>query len=181
MLFFSKTTNGFYDSAIHGSMPDDAVEIAADLHADLLRQQVNGATIQGDANGFPVVVSPPPPTLAELKAAKLREVNTQAEAIAAQLTAGYPDFERDTWPDQQAEVLAWNADNTAPTPCLDTLAQYRGIDPVLYRQKTLAKVQAYRKAGWYLAGTRQGYEDRIKAAATQSDLDAITITFTLPA
>lgn len=123
-------------------------------------------------------------TLAELKAIKLQEVNGRAQAIASSLTADYPDFEKDTWPDQQAEVLAWNAggkNNSTLTPCLDAMAGYRGILPQAYKQKTLEKVQAYRAAGWYLAGTRQKFEDQVKAAQTAADLDAITIVFDVPA
>lgn len=180
-MFYSKTTRGFYSADIHGdAIPADAVEITDEFHAQLLADQAQGATIQADADGQPVAVFPPPPTLDQLKAAKLAQLVTQAQAQADALTAGYPQFEMDTWPDQKAEATAWNRDNTAATPCLDALAKYRGIDRVAYIQKTLAKVTAFQAAGLYLAGTKQRLEDAIKAAADQAALDAIAVDFTLP-
>jgi hypothetical protein len=120
------------------------------------------------------------PTLEELKRSKLLEINGAFETSARLLTAGYPDSEKDSWPDQKAEAMAWYANNAAPTPYLDLLAGYRGIEPLLYRQKTVAKVIAYTAAAAYLIGTRQKYADQIAAATSQGDLDAIVPNFSLP-
>lgn len=58
MLYFAKSTNGFYDSEIHGAnIPADCVEITAQQHADLLIGQATGSTITSDANGQPVLVA----------------------------------------------------------------------------------------------------------------------------
>lgn len=71
-MFYSKTTGGFYDTAIHGdAIPADAVEITAEQHAALLDAQASGKLIQADKSGKPVAVAPPPPTDAEL-AARIR-------------------------------------------------------------------------------------------------------------
>lgn len=60
---YSKSTNGFYDEAIHGSnIPDDAVDITAMEHAALLEGQSQGKIISADKNGKPVLKGPPPPT-----------------------------------------------------------------------------------------------------------------------
>lgn len=62
-MFYAKSTNGFYDEAIHGdNIPTDAVEITTEEHATLLEGQSQGKLIQADANGRPVLVDPPPPT-----------------------------------------------------------------------------------------------------------------------
>ena len=62
-MFYSKTTGGFYATAIHGdNIPPDAVEITANEHADLLAAQSTGKVIQADQNGKPVAVDPPKPT-----------------------------------------------------------------------------------------------------------------------
>lgn len=120
-------------------------------------------------------------SLAELKAAKLDDINNAASAAAARLTTGYPDFELQTWPDQQREAVAWVANNTSPTPVIDAMAGYRGIDRVLYLQKTAAKVDYFRKASSYLVGTRQKYADQVAAAKTPAAVAAISPAFTLPA
>lgn len=66
-MFYSKTTGGFYDTAIHSdSIPADAVEINAEEHAALIDGQSSGKRILADENGFPMLSDPPPPTTAEI-------------------------------------------------------------------------------------------------------------------
>lgn len=73
-MFYAKSTNGFYDEAIHGdNIPADAVEITTEEHQALLEGQSNGKVIAADKNGKPVLQNPPPPT---------------AEQIIASFTAG---------------------------------------------------------------------------------------------
>lgn len=68
-MFYAKSTNGFYDEAIHGdNIPADAVEITAEEHAALLEGQSQGKLIQADSNGRPVLVDPPPPTTEQITA-----------------------------------------------------------------------------------------------------------------
>lgn len=83
-MFYSKDTGGFYDAAINGdNIPGDAVEITIDDHAELLAAQSAGKSIVGDADGYPVAVDPPEPTLAELKAAKNAAINAARAAANA--------------------------------------------------------------------------------------------------
>ncbi|MGJ7514303.1 tail fiber assembly protein [Pseudomonas baetica] len=73
MIFFSATELGFYDTAIHGSIPEDCVEISADYHAELLRGQSEGKLISWGDDGCPVLVDPPAPSpeyLADIERAK---------------------------------------------------------------------------------------------------------------
>jgi hypothetical protein len=66
-MFYSKTTGGFYDVAIHGNnIPTDAVEIATEEHVALLAAQSVGKVIQADQNGKPVAVDPPKPTATDV-------------------------------------------------------------------------------------------------------------------
>ncbi|MCD9116270.1 tail fiber assembly protein [Pseudomonas bijieensis] len=65
-MFASKTTRGFYDAAIHVSMPDDVVEVSTEKHAELLAAQSEGKVIAWDDDGFPVLIDPPLPTFAQL-------------------------------------------------------------------------------------------------------------------
>ncbi|UVL97950.1 phage tail assembly chaperone [Pseudomonas atacamensis] len=59
-MYFSKTTEGFYDSAIHAVMPKDVVEITAAEHAELMAGQANGKLISCGENGYPLLLDPPP-------------------------------------------------------------------------------------------------------------------------
>jgi hypothetical protein len=120
----------------------------------------------------------PDAVLAAKRAAKIQEISDTAEIAAAQLTAGYPDFETKTWTSQEAEALAWDADKTAPTPRINAMAQWRGIDREDYLARTLSKVVRYHQASDYLVGTRQKYVDQANAA-TLDTIDTIRPVFTL--
>ena len=69
-MFTSKSTRGFYDAAIHTSMPDDVLEITAERHADLLAGQSEGKIISWGDDGFPVLTDRPPPSAEDLAAAE---------------------------------------------------------------------------------------------------------------
>jgi len=59
-MFASKSTCGFYDELT--TAPNDAVEISAENHAELLAGEANGQVIVWGDDGYPVLVDPPPPS-----------------------------------------------------------------------------------------------------------------------
>lgn len=66
-MFYSESTGGFYDSAIHGdNIPADVVEITVEEHQALIEGQSQGKRIVADGNGFPMLADPPAPTAAEV-------------------------------------------------------------------------------------------------------------------
>jgi hypothetical protein len=80
-MFYSKSTGGFYDTAIHGdAIPADAVEITAAAHATLLEAQSDGKRIVADASGHPVAVEPAPPTLDEARDVQSERIRVRYEA-----------------------------------------------------------------------------------------------------
>ena len=119
---------------------------------------------------------------AERKTALLSQAATAAQAFvnAASEVDGVPDFELQTWPLQSAEALAWQADNNAATPMLDTIAAARGIERIPLIKKALKKATAFRLLTAHVAGQRQAYEAAIQAAADLDDLNAIDIRYSLP-
>lgn len=82
-LFYSKTTNGFYDDVLHSSaqIPTDAVMITQQVWQDVLAAQATGDLIQADSNGMPVAVAPPAPSLAQVQAAALLQIDEEAETL----------------------------------------------------------------------------------------------------
>lgn len=59
MIYYSKTTKGFYCEEIHGTnIPSDCVQITKEQHITLLNEQSNGKQIVPDENGFPIAVVP---------------------------------------------------------------------------------------------------------------------------
>ncbi len=90
-LHFSKSTNGFFDSAIHGDlMPGDAVEVSIDAHSALLEGQSLGRRIVSDVRGYPVLATQPHPEPDQvrkmLSAAVQRHLDVTAQA------SGYDDI-----------------------------------------------------------------------------------------
>ena len=84
-MFYSKSTRGFYDAAIHGdNIPADAVEISTEDHAELLEEQSQGKRIVADKDGFPVLQDPPPPTQAEIVAQYESALDAHIDSVAHQ-------------------------------------------------------------------------------------------------
>ena len=101
-MFYAKSTNGFYDEAIHGNnIPADAVEITTEEHAALLEGQSQGKIISADKNGKPVLKDPPPPTAEELQA----QANAEARAYLAS-TDWYVVRKAETGTEIPADILA---------------------------------------------------------------------------
>jgi len=88
-MFYSKSTNGFYSSEIHGdNIPADAVEITDAEHAWLLEGQSAGKLIKADEKGFPFLADQPLPTPEQILAQQLAE----AQAYLASTDFYYPRF-----------------------------------------------------------------------------------------
>lgn len=136
MIFFSASKIGFYVKSIHGdAIPADALEITATYHAELLAAQSAGKRIEPDADGYPVAVDPPVPTLAEVQAAALTSIDAEAGAARARYitvaagqeatymlkeaqarsykAAGYPTASVSDYPMVDAEAMAMHG--AAPT------------------------------------------------------------------
>lgn len=84
--YFSKSTNGFYDTEINGkNIPSDAVQITFEKYQELFENQSNGQIITSDANGYPINTQKPEPTADEIATQTAKE-NAKLSAIA-KLTA----------------------------------------------------------------------------------------------
>ena len=90
-MFYSKSTGGFYDAAIHGeNIPADAVEITVEQHAALLGAQANGKRIGADEGGNPVAIDPPAPTYEQIVVGLTAAIQAHLDATAKQY--GYDDM-----------------------------------------------------------------------------------------
>lgn len=95
------------------------------------------------------------------KTEAIAKANSDYESEVAKLTAGVPDSERSTWTKQESEARAYQADNTAVTPFIDSLSESRGVDKDYLVQKIIEKSDAYAIAIGTLTGVRQKAEDSI--------------------
>lgn len=57
MILFSPSCCAFFDTDFHEAIPADALEIGADLHAELLDAQSSGAVIVAGPHGQPIAIS----------------------------------------------------------------------------------------------------------------------------
>lgn len=75
-MLFSKSTDGFYATEIHGdNIPSDAISITDEEYAALMQAQSEGKQITTDESGRPIAIDPPPPapfTREEIEALRLR-------------------------------------------------------------------------------------------------------------
>lgn len=122
-----------------------------------------------------VVEEPAPvePSLDEIKAAKLYEINSSYDAITSSLVSTYPSTELLTFDKQEMEARARANDPSANTPFLDGLAKARGIalDDLVVR--VIKKSEAFAAAVASLTGQRQRYEDLLDSAQTAEEVSAI--------
>ena len=123
---------------------------------------------------------PPVPTLDEVKAAKLSEINAAADRAIATLTATYPDRELATFDKQESEARAYAADATASTPLLSALAQARGIPLDELVRRVLAKADAFAVASGSIIGQRQALEDRLDVCTTVEEVQSIAVNIVMP-
>lgn len=65
---YSAAKGGFFDTALHRSVPEDAVTVSAKRHAELLIAQAQGYEIVPDKRGKPTLRSLKPETLLEAQA-----------------------------------------------------------------------------------------------------------------
>ena len=79
MIYYSGTNRAFYDSEFlpAGGLPEDAVNVTTDLHADLLAAQASGMLIVPAENGQPMAVPAAPPDPRVLRLAAYRAESDQ--------------------------------------------------------------------------------------------------------
>lgn len=171
--FYSANTNGFYLSAVHNRMPDDAKEISEDLYRSLLE---SGGQIEPDINGLPAIKRSRITDLNALASAAQRKVDAEYTRRMGELANAYPAHERESWPVQLAEAQALQADESAATPWIDHCAAKRGLARVELAARILQKDAAYRQVSGSLTGARQWHEDQIAALLEQGESARAALT-----
>lgn len=172
-MFYSPSKKGFYNQAIHGSaIPADAVEIPAEVHAQLLTDQSQGAIIQPDDNGYPVAVFPPPPTLDQVKTSLCTEIDSQADAARLKI-AGDPlrvvEYQRAA--DEAAAFAAAGYAGTTP-PTVATWAEAKGWTPQQAADDILATSVGWNQALYVLRDIRLKGKELVKSAQDETTATA---------
>ena len=110
-MFYSKSTNGFYNSEINGeNIPLDAIEISYDYYQELLDGQSHGKIIEPDKNGYPILVNPPAPEPIEIKTVSMRQCRLALlqEELLDDVEALITTREQHIWWDYSTQVEKYN-------------------------------------------------------------------------
>lgn len=99
------------------------------------------------------------------KTNKLKEINDWFKAAVAQLTAGIPQEEKDSWATQVNE-----ANGIIPLQMLPVMAQARGITVEELIQRVKTKAGLFAQYYGAIQGKRDAVEDAIKALPDSGEL-----------
>lgn len=172
-MFYSPSKKGFYNQAIHGSaIPADAVEIPAEVHAQLLTDQSQGAIIQPDDNGYPVAVFPPPPSLDQIKADLCARIDRKADAARLKI-AGDPlrVIEYQKAEEEAAAYKAAGYTGTVP-PMVLSWAEAKGWTAQAAADDILTVSAGWRQALYALRDIRLKGKEAIRAGADEAAANA---------
>lgn len=136
---------------------------------------VNGPEDLTADENFSMTQPPTPtPNLAEHKRQKILDIDIAVADAIAPITSVYSQAERDTWPIQEAEAVAWTANSNAATPMLNAIATARSETIAAVAANVLTKAAAFKILAGTTFGKRKAKMDLIDAAATAADLSEIT-------
>jgi len=170
-MLFSALTGGFYDRKIHeNNIPVDAVEISAEEHRALLDAQSAGKRITADANGRPIAIDPPQPSIEQQIASALAATYADVDAIyAAAIGNRKPEYDEA----EQAALAYQAAGYTGPASTY--VADYAATAGITDQQSAdliIARANGLRAAVLAMRTTRFTAQSAMRAATTQAELDA---------
>jgi len=135
-IFYSYTTGGFYPTGLRarydaaGTWPADAIELNADEYATLRAGLDAGKRIAEGPDGRPVLVDPPLPPIADIKAAALAAIDAAAGTARSRHITVAPGQEA-TYQAKVAEaesyIAAGRPADATPYSILSAEAAVRGI------------------------------------------------------
>lgn len=168
----------------HSNIPKEAI----DLPESTVKTLLNNRDTKGYINGSVVdlVIEFSFNSAFNDKNAEIR----RAFHLAMQpITSTYTAEDIASFPAQEAEAKAWQADNTAETPLLDAMVANRpSIDKATLVTRILANAVIYKQVAGPAIGKKQHFEDLLYALkeqhedpaqpdVTQADFDAIVVDY----
>lgn len=117
-----------------------------------------------------------PLTFADVKAAKLSEINAECDRQIESIRSTYPETEIMSWYRQETEARALAADPAALTPLVDGIAIERGQTREELAYLIIAKSNSFASLTAPIFGTRQVLEKQIEAATTVEQVNEIVWT-----
>lgn len=169
---------------LSGNAPEGALNVSDNVFKSLINNPQTRAYIDGEL--VDVVIPFNFNASLELKVSELIAAYKQA---MSPIKANYTDEDIASFPTQEAEAKAWDADNNVPTPLLDyMLANRPTVDKATLVSRILQNAVIYKQIAGPAIGKKQHLEDQLYALkaqnedpeqpdATQADIDAIVVDF----
>lgn len=104
---------------------------------------------------------------------KIAEINSYANDELLNLIRSYPELEINTWPQQYSESLAFNSNNSSPTPMLSAISKACGQSVEELVKEVLKKAELYEKASGKIIGKRILLADQVYSSSTSSEIQSI--------
>jgi len=108
--------------------------------------------------------------LAYLRPLAIARIKEQSEEAAEAITANYSQHEIDTWPYQRKDADAYVIDSAAPTPDIDMLAAFKGVDRLDQIDRTVSKVEQHRQFIYQVIAKVQNHTEDINISTDQNYL-----------
>jgi hypothetical protein len=120
---------------------------------------------------------------------KQSEIVQKFKAAMSPITGIYTDEDIASFPTQEAEAKAYQADSNSPTPFIDGLLANRPtVDKATLAQRILENANTYKTVAGPAIGKKQHFEDQLYALKTQhedpqqpdvtkADIDAVVVDF----
>ena len=154
-------------------IPANATDVAPTVF-DPATQECVFADGAWSISNIPPPPTPDAPSLEQVKADKIAEINTAAESHISPITSAYSQAERDTWPIQEAEAAAWLANPSAATPMLTALATQRNMAMADLVASVQVKAATFKALAGAVFGKRRALIDQVDAATDANEVALVT-------
>ncbi len=102
------------------------------------------------------------------------KLKDKADELGNQLLHEYPQIEQTSFSIQKEEAIAWQKDNSTPTPVLTGIATARNLELSELVARVMKKTTAFETVTGMIAGQRQAIMDKLEQATEQTQLDEIS-------
>ena len=167
MLYYAKSTGGFYSAFIHGAaIPVDAVEITEEEHSALLDAQSSGCIIQAGQDGRPVAVPRPEPSLGERRILLCESIDRAADA--ARLAVAGDPLRAAEYQVAEAEAKAYQAAGYAGDcpPSVRSWAEAKNWTGKQAADNIIAEAAAWNGALYAIRDARLKAKEGVRSALT---------------
>ncbi|WP_224825589.1 hypothetical protein [Cognatishimia sp. MH4019] len=177
-MLFSAQTKGFYSRAVHGDqIPGDAVELDDATYAELLENQREGFTIEGDTNGQPIAAPQAPRDISELKDDTKAFFKSNAEATIWKLAGDPSESERQSWPEKKPAALAFLKDGTPLDRMLFVRDFAKGRTEAQIAERVMLRARLYKALKAAADVIADASSNALEAAEDHAAVDAIRANF----